>query len=184
MPEQLIVVNGMAGAGKTTLAEPLAHELSIPFISKDAIKEALADAVPAQFSTRALGGIALDVLWRMASLIEGTVMIESAWLANRDEKWFRDGWASLGHPPGIEVWCEAPVATMRERFVTRSRHIVHTDADRVAEWNHAAESARPMTGFPVVRVDTQHPVDVAALAARLRALTDTRLSEHEESRNP
>jgi Ni2+-binding GTPase involved in maturation of urease and hydrogenase len=37
------VVSGPAGSGKTTLADPLAAELQLPLISKDSIKEALAD---------------------------------------------------------------------------------------------------------------------------------------------
>jgi predicted kinase len=36
-----VVVSGLASAGKTTVAEPLANTLELRLISKDAIKEAL-----------------------------------------------------------------------------------------------------------------------------------------------
>ncbi len=169
MPDRLIALNGMAGAGKTTLARPLAAALGISFVSKDAIKEALGDVVGAPLPTRAIGALAADALWRIVGMLNGTVLIESVWLAGRDEEWFQRGWESAGSPSGIELWCEAPRAVMRERYRTRPRHAVHDDQARAAEWDEAAARARPMTGFPVMRVDTSRPVDVAALAVALAA---------------
>ncbi|GAB3599461.1 AAA family ATPase [Microbacterium tumbae] len=169
MADRLIVLNGMAGAGKTTLARPLGAELGVPLVSKDAIKEALGDAVDARLPTRAVGALAADALWRIAGMLSGTVLVESVWLAGRDEEWFRRGWESAGSPAGVEVWCEAPLEVMRERFLTRPRHAVHDDGDRIDEWEEAAMVARPMTGFEVIRVDTSFAVDVPALGEQLAA---------------
>jgi len=102
-------------------------------------------------------------------MLDGAVMIESVWLAGRDEQWFRRGWESAGSPPGLEIWCEAPRDTMRQRYLVRPRHAVHDDHARVTEWDAAAQSARPMTGFEVLRVDTSRPVDTAALARTILA---------------
>ncbi|MDR2997977.1 MAG: ATP-binding protein [Microbacterium sp.] len=168
MPDRLIVLNGMAGAGKTSLAKPLAAELGVPVVSKDAIKEALGDAVDTPLPTRAVGALAADALWRIVGMLDGDVLVESVWLAGRDEEWFRRGWESAGSPPGLEVWCEAPRAIMRERYLTRPRHAVHDDQARIDEWEAAADAARPMTGFPVLHVDTGGAVDVVELAAALR----------------
>ncbi|UJP11157.1 ATP-binding protein [Microbacterium sp. KUDC0406] len=164
MPDRLVVLNGMAGAGKTTLARPLTAELGVPLVSKDALKEALGDAVDAPLPTRAVGALAADALWRIVGMLEGMVLIESVWLAGRDEEWFRRGWESVGSPEGVEVWCEAPRDVMRERYLTRARHAVHDDTGRLAEWEAAADAARPMTGFPVIAVDTAGSVDVSTLA--------------------
>lgn len=161
MPDRLIVLNGMAGAGKTTLARPLVAALDVPLVSKDAIKEALGDAVDAPLPTRAVGALAADVLWRIVRMLEGTVLVESVWLAGRDEVWFHRGWQAAGSPAGLEVWCEAPREVMRERYLTRPRHAVHDDLARIGEWEAAADAARPMTEFPVLRVDTSGPVDIA-----------------------
>lgn len=169
MADRLIALNGMAGAGKTTLARPLARELGVPIVSKDAIKEALGDAVEVPLPTREIGALASDALWRIVGMLEGTVLVESVWFAGRDEEWFRRGWESSGSPEGVEIWCEAPRDVMRERYLTRPRHLVHDDRARLAEWETAALAARPMTGFPVIRVDTEHEVDVPALAAHISA---------------
>lgn len=167
--DRLIVLNGMAGAGKTTLARPLSRELGVPLVSKDAVKEALGGAVDAPLPTRAVGALAADALWRIVGMMEGTVLVESVWLTGRDENWFRRGWESAGSPEGLEVWCEAPREVMRERYLTRVRHAVHDDRARIDEWDAAALVARPMTGFPVIEVDTSSVVDVRALAARIAA---------------
>ncbi|WP_180968929.1 AAA family ATPase [Microbacterium aurantiacum] len=168
MADRLIVVNGIAGAGKTTLAGPLAGELGIPLVSKDAIKEALGDAIDAHLPTRSVGALATDALWRLAGMLDGTVMVESVWLSGRDEDWFRRGWESIGSPSGIELWCEAPREVMRDRYLTRPRHRVHDDQARMAEWESAAAVAAPITDLPLLRVDTSTAVDISALAASVR----------------
>ena len=173
MADRIIVLNGMSGAGKTTLARPLAAALGVPLVSKDALKEALGDAVDVPLPTRALGALAAEAQWRIAGMLAGTVLVESVWLAGRDEEWFRRGWVSAGSPAGLELWCAAPIDVMRRRFLTRERHAVHDDRRRAAEWDAAAAAAAPMTGFPVIHVDTTEPVDLPALVRAIKESTWT-----------
>ncbi len=49
MPERVILINGLPGSGKTTLAGALSRQLNTALLSKDQIKEALADAVGLDF---------------------------------------------------------------------------------------------------------------------------------------
>jgi predicted kinase len=70
MPCQIVLVSGAPGAGKTTLAVPLACELGFPLLSKDDIKDALWDALDLPSAdllwSRKVGGAAMEVLWTLA----------------------------------------------------------------------------------------------------------------------
>src|SRR5579859_4750782 len=73
---QVVLVSGAPGAGKTTLAGPLAAGLGFALLGKDRIKETLHDALGApepdrpwsgrQWS-RWLGGAAMELLWSLAA---------------------------------------------------------------------------------------------------------------------
>src|SRR4051794_3017127 len=69
---RLVIVSGPPGAGKSTLAGPLAAELALPLLAKDVIKESLFDALghvedDPLASSRRLGGAAMELLWRLAA---------------------------------------------------------------------------------------------------------------------
>lgn len=168
MGELAVLVNGLPGAGKTTLCSALRSSLDMPVVAKDAIKEALAEAVDVRLPTRDLGALSSDAMWSLIAWIDVPVIIESFWMTGRDEEFLRAGLERAGVRRGVEVWCEAPLAVMRTRFTTRPRHFAHRDADRVEEWESLAAGAEPMSGYPVIRVDTSRPVDIDSLAAQIR----------------
>src|SRR5215510_263646 len=68
---QAVFVSGAPGAGKTSLAVPLAAELGFALVSKDRIKETLHDALgapePDLAWSRALGAAAMELLWALAA---------------------------------------------------------------------------------------------------------------------
>lgn len=75
---QLVIVSGAPGAGKTTLAVPLAAELGFALIRKDRIKETLHDALgapPPDLSwSRTLGAAAMELLWALAADARSVVL--------------------------------------------------------------------------------------------------------------
>ena len=78
----LLIVNGYAASGKTTLARALSRELRWPVVVKDAIKEQLFDRLGAADykESKRLGAAAIDVMFSVAGelLSSGTsVIIES-----------------------------------------------------------------------------------------------------------
>ena len=72
MTDRVVLVNGLPGAGKTTLATALAGRLEIPLFAKDAIKEAVADAVPGVV-VPGLGPAVMELVWRLAAATPGPV---------------------------------------------------------------------------------------------------------------
>jgi len=77
MASELVMVNGLPGSGKTTLAVALAASMNAQLLSKDAVKEALAAGLEDPTLVASLGAIAMDAVWALAAALPGTVLIES-----------------------------------------------------------------------------------------------------------
>src|SRR5579871_2606062 len=68
---KIVLISGAPGAGKTTLALPLAERLSWPLITKDHIKETLFDSMggvgDSLEESRRFGAGAMETLWALAA---------------------------------------------------------------------------------------------------------------------
>jgi len=87
----VVLVNGVPGSGKATLARKLAAELRIPLFSKDVIKESVADVLWALIEDSPVGGV-----------LEG-------WFGSGDARFVVEGLQRCGLDPTTvpEVWCSS-----------------------------------------------------------------------------
>ena len=163
----LVLVNGLPGSGKTTLATGLAPVLDAPLISKDAIKEAVAEIVPA-VPGHALGVAASEMMWTLAAAMSGRVLLESWWFKPRDLRFVEAGLRRCRPARVVEVWCDVPADVAKSRYADRRRHRIHDDRRRLVDaWPRWAAGAEPLDIAPVVRVDTRGAVDLVGLAGRI-----------------
>jgi predicted kinase len=163
---RLVYVSGSPGAGKTSLAGPLATELGYALLTKDLIKETLHDALgapePDLAWSRKLGGAAMELLWTLAAR-SADVLIEANFRPHSDYE--RAKLSALGGDP-VEVHCTCPADLAASRYNTRPRHpvhhLAHASVGALAEWDV------PVGIGTLIAVDTTVPVDIAAVAAQVR----------------
>lgn len=182
----VVLVNGLPGSGKTTLAKGLANALGLPLLSKDRIKETLADTLGVtappgltarQWSQR-LGATAGETLWALLADTRCGAVLESPWLAKM-RPIVVAGLQKADATVVQEVWCDIPAPLARRRYEKRSadRHPIHHDSQvDDQQWKEWARQARPLALGPVHRVNTTEVVDIAELAERIRRRAMTNAS--------
>jgi predicted kinase len=166
---QMVFVSGAPGAGKTSLAVPLAAELGFALVCKDKLKETLHDALGAPAPdlawSRKLGAAAMELLWALAADAP-SVVIEANFRPH--DPYQRRKLSALARQP-VEVYCECGPELAARRYNDRARtcHPIHVQASVPPEVR--AEYDRPVGIGKLVTVDTSVPVDVTTLAAAVRA---------------
>lgn len=165
---QLVLVNGLPGSGKTTLAVSLAEVLDACLLSKDQIKEALAAILGAHVPA-SLGAVAMDAIWSLAGDIDGVTVVDSFWFRPRDIRFTREGIARSRATAVLEIWCQVPAEIARARYSARVRDAMHDDGRRLAaDWASWSQHAQPLAVSPVIEVNTATPVAIANVADHVR----------------
>lgn len=167
---RILLVSGAPGAGKSTLAGPLAAALGLPLFSKDLLKESLMDSLGGPHGdlafSRRIGDAAMALLWLIArqsqaAILEANFRPRSDLVRRQIEQLEADI---------TEVFCDCPPGECARRFAERSRtrtHPAHPLKELSAEM--LAEYDGPIGIGTVFRVSTRTSVDIAELADRIRA---------------
>jgi predicted kinase len=167
---RLVYVSGAPGAGKSSLAVPLAAALGYALLTKDRIKETLHDGLgapePDRAWSRSLGAAAMELLWALAADAPA-VVIEANFRPYSEYE--RAKLSGLAARP-VEVHCACPPELALQRYNARSTHPVHVVTTLRLE--AMAEYDRPVGIGPLITVDTTIPVEVDAVAAAIRARQD------------
>jgi predicted kinase len=161
----IVVIAGKPATGKTTLALRLARDLALPLIYKDAIKEALFDALGAgdRVWSRRLGVASYGVMWSLAETLLSagqSLILESNFSAERLDPSFARAAERFGAIfAQLHLHC-APTVLV-ERFERRAgsvdRHPGHFEVEYADEFRAGLTSGDdeplPLPG-PLLRIDT------------------------------
>ncbi len=173
---QLVFVSGAPGAGKTSLAVPLAAELGFALVCKDRIKETLHDALgaspPDLAWSRRLGAAAMELLWTLAADAP-SVVVEANFRPH--DPYQRKKLSALAEHP-VEVYCQCDPRLAARRYDDRAgtSHPVHAIASVPPDVR--TEYDQPVGIGKLVTVNTEIPVDVAAVATAVRAYLPTTIA--------
>jgi predicted kinase len=167
----LVVVTGVPGAGKSTLAAALAERLGTFPVSLDAIKEELAADAPDTPRDWLRGDAEHEVVRRLEA-VDGEAVLD-IWVAPRRDvervaELLRPWWDRV-----VEVRCEVPAEVAVARYVERARGWPHLPADEVtlARIRDAADHPQPLGAHRTLVVDTTRPVALGDVVSAVRRET-------------
>ncbi|HUJ85545.1 MAG TPA: AAA family ATPase [Burkholderiales bacterium] len=179
----LIVMHGVAGSGKTTVAQELLEACGAVRLRSDAERKRLQGLEAGARTGSALGGgiyspqLTAQTYARLAALsgqvLEAgyAVIVDATFLARAQRAKFADLARKVGVPFAIAL-CEAPAGVLRERVATRRREARDASEADLAVLARQLESREPLTPTEqadAVRFDAgeTRPAAVAALARHL-----------------
>jgi predicted kinase len=133
MKPVIIIVNGMPGTGKTTLAEKLRNDLALPLLAKDEVKEYLSEKlqITTAAEAKAIGAATIEMIYRLMNeyAAQGLSLLVECPLFYRYAKPVVQKIVSEHDINFIEIYCVTDKYVRRDRIAYRAknaaRHYAH-----------------------------------------------------------
>jgi chloramphenicol 3-O-phosphotransferase len=175
MDRRFVIVSGVPGSGKSSLARQLAPALSLPLLDKDAILERLFDLKgwDGAASRRALSRESDSILQNKAAESHGAILVSHWRLPGMStNSGTPTNWIAELNGKVVTVHCICSAEIAAERFVRRRRHPGHGDHERLdseilASIREVAALGRLDFGH-LVEVDTEKCPDRGAVLRDIR----------------
>ncbi|MFZ3031584.1 MAG: ATP-binding protein [Candidatus Moraniibacteriota bacterium] len=162
---KLIVICGLPGSGKTTLASELSRRLNIFCLHKDSVKESLFESLKLSTleDSKKIGYPAVKVALDLVEENIGRgidVILESPFNFPEEGKLFEE-WKEKYHIDFFAVILQVGPEERRRRFVERERHRAHHDTDRLRMTGNTLEETCSYDHIPEKKLflETNKPVE-------------------------
>jgi glucokinase len=166
--KRLLMVNGVPGSGKSSLARGLSERTGWPVLALDTVKTPfleLIEGVDRAFN-RTLGKASYKSIFSIIKEAPlGATVIVDAWFGFQPLSVLKEHIEMAGITSVAELWCHAPPEILAKRYSERASWRVagHPGLSYVPELIELAKRAQPSDLGPVLDVDTTAPQEIAAI---------------------